>query len=362
MGLGAALELIGQSAGRLLVLAGVVVGMGALIISSRRKSIAERREGQDEILRREIKAVLEGVPDSDTITAETLPDRLESFERQEASRRRLLGARAQLENLGRSAEKLAAGAGSPDRSLALLEADAGRELDACESRVRELQAAIPEQLPEGVDRIPARVKEAVDRLRLAAADLIEERRALEVQLAGSVQMVGVGTLEEDCSTLESQIAETKRSVSAHRAAHALIEEGYAEFREQDEARLIESVATRLRDVGGPVFGRFQAADGLEDPTVEISSRNVGLESSQLSHGQRLVVKLAVRVGTADFLAVGGIATPLVVDDPFAHLDDENSARVWSLLSRVAETRQVIVTTQEMELLARLGITEGVVRL
>ena len=120
--------------------------------------------------------------------------------------------------------------------------------------------------------------------------------------------------------------------------------------------------SRLRELGGPVFGDFRAADGLEDPTVAISSREVGIESSQLSHGQRLVVKLAVRIGTADFLAVGGVATPLVIDDPFAHLDDDNSARVWSLLSLVAETRQVIVTTQETELLGRLGIAEGVVLL
>ena len=38
------------------------------------------------------------------------------------------------------------------------------------------------------------------------------------------------------------------------------------------------------------------------------------------------------------------------------------ARVWSLLSRVPETRQVIITTQEVDLLGRIGATEGFVRL
>jgi DNA repair exonuclease SbcCD ATPase subunit len=362
VGLGAALEIIGQAAGRFAILAGVVIGLGTLVIAHRRRTLSDTHEAQKAILIREIRAILDGVPDPDTVTAETLPDRLESFERQESSRRLLDDAQARLEDVERRAGQLAVSAGTPDRSLALLESDAERALAACESRVREVEAVIPDSLPDGVERVPADVKQAVDRHRLRASDLSDERRRLEVQLAGSAQITGVEALEEECSTLGSQIEETRRTVSAHRAAHALIQGGYAEFREQDEARLIEAVAARLRDLGGPVFGGFRAADGLEDPTVAMGVHDVGLESSQLSHGQRLVVKLAVRIGTADFLAVGGTATPLVVDDPFAHLDDENSARVWSLLSRLAETRQVIVTTQETELLDRLGVTEGIVRL
>ena len=361
-GLGFILEIAGQPAGRLAILVGLVIGVGALIVANRHKGLVSTRDGRKHSLQREIKAILEGVPDAETITAETLPDRIESFERQRTSLRRLEQARAQLASLERRAEKLAASAGAPDRSLALLESDAARDLDAIETRVQDLEAAIPRQLPGGVERVPAEVKKEVDRLRQAIVKLADERRQLEVQLAGSAQTMGVEALEEERDVLESQIEETRRSISAHRRAYALIREGYAEFREQDEERLIESVASRLRDLGGPVFGGFQASDGLGDPRVGIGTRDVGLDSSQLSHGQQLVAKLAVRIGTADFLAAGGVSAPLVVDDPFAHLDDDNSARVWSLLSCVAETRQVIVTTQETELLARLGVTEGVVEL
>ena len=61
------------------------------------------------------------------------------------------------------------------------------------------------------------------------------------------------------------------------------------------------------------------------------------------------------MGAADFLAGLGLRVPLLIDDPFVHLDERLAGDLWVVLSRVAEERQVIVATQDRLILEHLGI-------
>jgi hypothetical protein len=152
----------------------------------------------------------------------------------------------------------------------------------------------------------------------------------------------------------ARVADLDLAARAHRAAHALLRDGYREFREHDEARLVAAVSARLRHLADPI-GAFRAEDNLDLPTVELDGHRVAIDSPHISHRQRHVVMLAIRVGAADFLAAGGPAVPILIDEPFAHLDDRHAAEVWELLRIVAEDRQVIVTTQDVARLERLGV-------
>jgi len=87
----------------------------------------------------------------------------------------------------------------------------------------------------------------------------------------------------------------------------------------------------------------------------MAGREVALDSPPLSFGEKHVVLLAIRLGAADFLAGDGTRHPLLVDEPFTHLDEVRSREVWDLLQRLARDRQVIVTTQDRLVLDHLGI-------
>jgi hypothetical protein len=75
----------------------------------------------------------------------------------------------------------------------------------------------------------------------------------------------------------------------------------------------------------------------------------------LSYGQWHVVLLAIRLGAADFLAGLGVRLPLLLDDPFVHLDAGRARELWDVLARIAAERQVFVATQDRLLVDHLGI-------
>ncbi len=339
----------------------VAVGLfarGTLLRGARQHTGTLRAEIDQSVAR-----LLVDVPNSDTLSAATLPDRLEDFERQDKAHRRVADSRQQIETLERRVRESAEAAGTPGRSLILLEADAQQRLSEAKSHLQGIEDAVPDVLPGDVKPESGPIDAAIKTLRARQQEVRAERQRLAVEIAGSARTaLGVDRLEEECDVLEKRLDEIRRSAESFRAAHSLIRSGYDEFREQDESRLVEAILNQLQSLGAPELADFRTDVGLTQPTVELGGRRVALDSLELSFGERHLVKLAVRLGSAEFLGVSGLAVPLVVDEPFAYLDDRHSAQVWQLLVRIADDRQVIVTTQETQLLDRLGVTTGLIEL
>ena len=360
---GVILAIRGAVVGWVAALLGAILGTTGLfreimVRRDRATALSERRE-----IDASVAAMLEGVPDPGTVTPATLPDRLDVFEQQDEARRRLAASGNQAGVIARRIRDAADAAGTPGRSIVHLESDARQRLIETEAVLNGIDRALPESLPGQVRCETETIETAIESARARLQEVRSERERLALELAGSARAtVGITGLEDECELLERRAEELRRSAEAHRAAHLLVREAYAEFREQDETRLVEAVAGRIHLLAKPVLTGFRADEGLSAATVELEGRRVALDSRELSFGQRHLVKLAIRLGTADFLGVAGLATPLVVDEPFAHLDDRHSAQVWQLLVRIAAERQVIVTTQETPLLRRLGVSTGVIEL
>ena len=353
----------GATVGWIGVISGSIIAGGLFVRQTLLRRARQRTGALRTEIERSVARLLVDVPNPGTLTSATLPDRLEDFERQDEARRRLADSRKQIETLARRVREIAEAAGTPGRTLILLADDAQQRLREAKSLLHGLQAALPDRLPDDVRLDSNSVDAAVGERRTRLQEVRSERQRLAMQLATSARTaLGVARLEEECEVLQSRVEETRRLAEAYRAAHALIRGGYEEFREQDESRLVEAILNRIQSLGASGLAEFRSDAGLTDPTVELGGRRVALDSLELSFGERHLVQLAVRLGTADFLGTAGIAVPLVVDEPFAHLDDRHSAQVWLLLVRIADERQVIVTTQETQLLDRLGVTTGLIEL
>ncbi|MGD8497190.1 MAG: hypothetical protein PVF05_13535, partial [Gemmatimonadales bacterium] len=348
--------------GWIFTLLGVAVaGLGTTELRIRR---SERRLARVETERlRERRADLErtvnelrrGLPGAAALELGNLDRHFEQFERLRAARTRREAARSRRSDVMRRIEKAGEAEDRPGRDLAHLEADAGRRLTALEEQLGELGGA------DGDAPLSTRAVDArLERDRAALAGLREERYRLRVAQDRIARTVGdLARFEERTVDLEVRIAETESSVAALRSAHALLRDGYDEFRDQDEARLVAAVSAHLDALGTPPLGPFRTESGLEEPTVGLARRRLAFDSPELSHGQRHLVSLAIRLGAADFLSLDGPATPLIVDEPFAHLDDRHAAQVWNLLTDISVHRQVIITTQEEGLLERLGVDPSV---
>ncbi|HEX7089544.1 MAG TPA: AAA family ATPase [Longimicrobiales bacterium] len=382
---GAGLLVTGRAvAGLILLLAGAATFIAALLA---RRRAAERHEAlaqQVAGLRKqmtdtaaEIARALEGIPDADTLTAATAPDRRVRFDRQRDALQRVRRAAERLRAALDAASAAASedvGATDAERAGGMLSDVAWRVLE----RIRVMADAVRRELAELSFRLEQagamaiRLPDGVPAEHAAILDALAERRAELHALRARVseldrRLLELATAPESAvairdrlQALEAERAEVEVAAAAYAAAYVLLGDAYAEFRHRDQERLVGLISTRLLGITRARLGPLEVGGPLADARVRAFGRSVPIESPPLSYGERHAAALAIRMGAADFLAVNGIVPPLLVDEPFAYLDPEHAAYAWELLLRIAEDRQVIVATQDRLVLEHLGVEPAVV--
>lgn len=339
----------------------------------------------------EIRTALEDVPRADSLTAETMADRVQRYREQAALRQLRVTARDSLGRVLRDARGTLSEArsalGLRDREYAedgdgderAEEAGPGdgatteeairNVAAAMERAVRTLRERLAHQqvelervgdasldLPDGVVPSPEGIADALNDLRQERARVQERWQTLEQSLLEQgAPAESVTALERRLEQLDRDHRALSQRAQALRSAYALLTDSYDEFRARDQERLVRHISRRLHDLTGGALGPVEAPYELEDAVVRVDGRAVDFASPPLSFGELHAALLAVRLGAADFLAGVGVAPPLIVDEPFAHLDEERAEAVWHLLEGISEDRQVILATQETRLLHMLGV-------
>jgi DNA repair exonuclease SbcCD ATPase subunit len=328
---------------------------------------------------------LDSVPDADTLTLQTLPDRRREFERQLASAREREAAESSLrhtmdrarDTLARveaSASESEVGEPQPSRSGARV---AGSLTARARDLLERLHAAVSGERNErlaptllelrGVSRrhleLPDGVPGDVPGLRAALRDARDELRGLSEDLAALERRLAYeGRPDESSVALAARVEQRRRDLeeareraAAYRHAFQLVTDAYDEFCQTDQDRLVDAVSSHLLSVTDGELGPLSVADGLDSAQLRAGARTLPMESPPLSYGQYHSAMFAIRLGAADFLAGLGVRVPLLIDDPFVHLDEERAAELWQVLQRIARQRQVVVATQDRLLLDYLGV-------
>ncbi len=404
---------IGLTVGVILALVGAVAAgaglaaLGALLLllaaGARRRTRATRAERerraaelQEELdgLRARARDKLGGVPDAETLSPATLPDRRREFQVQlqderlreeavatlrvamdrarQALRRAEEGGEGGAPPDGRELDDAQPGPMRREETLGRRAADLLRRLEGAAAREREdrLAPATVElrrlsasqfALPDGVERSAAGVRAALQARRAEEREVRDELARTERELAYEARPAQSSVaLDDQVDAARARLRELEIRAEACRRAFALVSEAYEDFRRGDQARLIDGVSRHLERASRGELGPVLAEEGLENARVLADRRRLALASPPLSYGQLHTVLFAVRLGAADFLAGLGVRLPLLVDDPFVHLDEGRAAEVWRVLCRVAEERQVVVATQDRLLLEHLGVAPDLV--
>ncbi|MDX1393196.1 MAG: AAA family ATPase [Gemmatimonadota bacterium] len=359
----------------------------------RRERLADlEREGEE--LETRIGGLTADVPGGDDLRPETLPAARREFEREEADRRLLAdsegalrvavdaAARAiALHDSARDEAEDAAGADAVGREEPAhpdgVPAGAGRLVERARDRLASLHEAIARQrddhmaplrlrlnqlakvrfdLPEGVD---ARLED----VRLARRARLAEAAELQARVSGlERELAAEGRVEASALSFERELDELRERAgtlaaraAAYRSAYSYVAEAYEAFRTTDEERLLGAISSHLEAVSNGALGPLETEGGLDTATVRVADRSLPLTSPPLSYGQLHAALLAIRLGAADFLAGLGVGLPLMIDDPFVHLDERGVADVWAVLETIARERQVIVATQDRLVLDHLGV-------
>ncbi len=362
------------------VLGAALIGLGgaSLILSVGRRIGDSRRETEynDRVTAVEaglhdvgsrVTDLLADVPDAETLSPESLPTRRAEFEREAADRAlieesdRTLRAALDLATRELPDEEPAAG-GLPARASAVLQALHAAAALEREDVLAPLTVRLGELARAQFD-LPAETHVSLDGVRDARRKCVKKAERERAELVGIERELAVGTrLEDSPHVLRRELAsasdELARQVAravSYRVAFALVSEAYESFRRTDEDRLVRAVSGHLTAVSVGELGPLDASDGLEETRVFLGDRAVEISAPPLSYGQLHTALISIRMGAADFLAGLGVRLPLLIDDPFVHLDDEAASELWHILLRVARERQVIVATQDRLLLEHLGV-------
>jgi energy-coupling factor transporter ATP-binding protein EcfA2 len=335
-------------------------------------------------VKRELGGILAGVPGGAVLGPDGRDEAVRAFETQTEARRELAAARQALADVLREARLelraarasglVAAGPGGEKEK-----ADADRDLAGrTTARVSRALADAKSRMVRDrreLDRVgdaSLRLPDAVVPTEAGVAEALQERRQERRRVQEALQEVGQellerGTPAESLDALEAALSSLAprrdallRKAEVLETAHALLTDAYDSFRASDQDRLVGLIsghASRLTDGAvGPLV-----VDGLlEEARVRAGGRLLPLRSPPLSFGELHAAFLAVRLGAADFLGGLGIFPPLILDEPFAHLDPDRAAAVWEMLRSVAGERQVILTTQDTLLLAALDVEPDIV--
>ena len=334
---------------------------------------AGRLRRRDETLRRkrvvyeeldrvaeELEKELVGIPRGRTLSIATLDERRRAFEAQRQAVEKLGAARAVLEEELTDASRTLPGGSSAEEVLSLC-AEASEQIRTDIARAQiEMRELAEIDLPPDVDPTPESVEAALAARRAERRRLAEEARVAETRLLqeGTGQESAVALRDELLAAEEARAA-IDREARVHEAAHALIRDAYAEFREHDQDRLVAAVSRAMERLTGGAVGPLEAPGSLAEAAVRLHGRRVELRSPPLSYGELHAALVAVRLGASDFHARSGVRPPMIVDEPFAYLDIDRARELWSLLCAAARERQVIVVTQETLTLDALGVTPDI---
>ena len=220
----------------------------------------------------------------------------------------------------------------------------------------DLEVNLPEGVQQELEAVQVALAERRDERDEARAEALEIDRRLARE--GSMSASSVA-LSDQLAGLQEEQAALEREAESHRAAYRLIADAYDEFRSQDQTRLLGCISDRLASMTGGAIGPIITSDSLETARVRIADQEVRLDSPPLSFGELHAVLLAIRLGSTDFLAGMNISPPLLIDEPFAHLDEARAAEVWNLLREIARTRQVVMTSQDRLMLEHLSIAPSI---
>ena len=181
----------------------------------------------------------------------------------------------------------------------------------------------------------------------AARSASEARAQLDERMRG---LRSVAETEEALALAEADLARVEDLERVLELTRSFLLRAQERVHRSVAPRLAEEISRWLPRI---TDGRYVQA--LVDPaTLAIGVRESSgpwREAALLSHGTAEQVYLLLRVALADQLTRQGELCPLILDDPTPHFDAERTVAMLDLLFQFAESRQVVLFSQEVEVLA-----------
>ncbi len=196
-------------------------------------------------------------------------------------------------------------------------------------------------------------KEDRSRLRLEIEGLTEsidgrmkEEHGLHIKMTERVAGARpINEIEEERAAVRGQARQMEREHEAASYAMALIEDVARDKHARIAPKLAARASAYLSEITGETYDELLISRDLTI-SIRIPQTNRMNENPEqvLSKGTVDQVYLALRLALVHGMAEAGEPIPMLLDDPFANYDDLRLNRTMALLSRIAESNQVMLFT------------------
>ncbi len=194
--------------------------------------------------------------------------------------------------------------------------------------------------PEKIAQDYRRLEQETEELKTVLSRIDQRIRELNTDIARvqGQEPVNIAMAELRLKELEERRDELKIMVDALTLAYEELTAAINDFQ--------SSYRTRLSEISSEYY---QSLTGLSNRMIEISEDfkvNINIDGrlvvpSQLSHGARDQLYIALRLGIAQLLAEDTVL-PFIFDDPFLNCDDERLNNIKSSLEILAKERQILL--------------------
>ncbi|MDO4679697.1 MAG: AAA family ATPase [Aerococcus sp.] len=228
-----------------------------------------------------------------------------------------------------------------EREMKLMQAK--RELNRLDQKIN------PEVMhyntaPEAIDDQLTETNEQLQRLNAQINNLVNEVARLHNQVANLAES---GLVNEQKQHLQSDLDEAYQLgrdwASYQLAAKALSDQ--AMDGGSDRPQMVIAQASRY--LNQLTNGRLEKLQFQSDGALTIYSveDNDWFPVNQLSRGEKVLLFVALRFAFID-TAMQQVPVPMMIDEAFAHLDDEMLGNVYQLIKERSQERQIILFTYD----------------
>jgi chromosome segregation ATPase len=225
---------------------------------------------------------------------------------------------------------------------------------ALEARLKEIADELAsvrstmETLPRSARKAPAGGAEAIEQQSKALTSELQDLREKRARLEGVLDELRersdeAARLEEEIASLELQMVRDKQTLEVVDLTARMLEEARTlsvyPARELLERRAGEYLAVATDGI----YNRVAVDERVLRPQVWVASAGAWKDATDLSQATSDQLYFCLRLALLDVIT-GDRRPPLLLDEPFAHLDDSRRSAMLKLLAAAAKDRQVVLLT------------------
>ncbi len=200
----------------------------------------------------------------------------------------------------------------------------------------------------GADRDPADIESELKNLRGRREQTAVNQSGLAATAIERLRLVpDAGALQEQLDAAEEEVRRLQRAEAVLKLAESELEQTMAETYRDFAPRLNAALERNLLRA---TSGRYRTAYVADDLSVRLEAPETGavIDVGQLSTGTQRLVYLVQRLELVQLIAPSAEPLPVLLDEPFAHLDPERMRAALEVLADLAGERQIVVFTTQSE--------------